>query len=87
MADRRTRHVWLVLFALTSSAAFAAEVTYQVTFEATWTAQTHPQDYPSGAHFSPPVGAVHNPNVVFWKVGAPASNGIESIAAKRCSTW
>jgi len=81
MTNRLASCAWLVLVALTLSVASAADVTYQVTFEATWTAQTHPQDYPMGsAHFSPPVGAVHNADVIFWEVGTLASNGIESMA-------
>jgi len=80
MRNQPALHAWWILFALVSTSASAADVTYQVTFEATWTAVTHPQDYPSGAHFSPPVGAVHNTDVVFWEVGELASNGIESMA-------
>jgi len=72
--------LWLILFGLISTATPAADVTYLVTFDATWSAATHPQDHPSGAHFSPPVGAVHNADAVFWELGALASNGIESMA-------
>ncbi len=80
MMDRPAGCAWLALFALASTSAAAANVTYQVTFEATWTEQTHPDSYPAGAHFSPPVGAVHNGDVVFWEPGQLASNGIESMA-------
>ena len=35
-------------------------VRYQVTFARTWSAETHPQDFPLLAHFSPVIGATHN---------------------------
>jgi len=54
---------------------------YSVTFNATWSAQTHPTDFPSGSeHFSPLIGAVHNDSVTFWAVGDTASRGIEQMA-------
>ena len=58
----------------------AAELTYQWVFDATWSSQTHPVEFPSSAHFSPPIGALHNDQVVFWRVGALASDGIERMA-------
>lgn len=54
---------------------------YSVTFSATWSAQTHPTDFPSGSqHFSPLIGAVHNESVTFWASGDTASPGIEQMA-------
>lgn len=54
---------------------------YRVTFNATWSATTHPTDFPSGSeHFSPLVGAVHNDSVSFWASGETASRGIEQMA-------
>lgn len=53
---------------------------YSVTFSATWSAQTHPTDFPPGAHFSRLIGAVHNDSVTFWAVGDTASPGIEQMA-------
>ncbi len=53
---------------------------YSVVFNATWSATTHPTDFPPGAHFSPLVGAVHNDRVSFWASGAAASPGIEQVA-------
>ncbi len=53
---------------------------YQLTFEATWSAATHPQDFPSGAHFSGLIGGTHNRNVDFWEVGSLSSVGIENMA-------
>ena len=53
---------------------------YRVTFNATWSATTHPADFPSGAHFSPLIGAVHNDGASFWESGATASPGIEQMA-------
>lgn len=59
--------------------------TYQVTFEATWSQQTHPHPdgadhFPANAHWSPLVGGVHNDQTAFWEVDALASTGIERMA-------
>ena len=53
---------------------------YSVVFDATWSAATHPTDYPGGAHFSPLIGAVHDDGVRFWASGETATPGIESMA-------
>jgi uncharacterized repeat protein (TIGR01451 family) len=59
----------------------AFEATYLVTFENTWTATTHPTNYPtSNAHWSPLVGGAHNGDVSFWEPGGIASQGIENMA-------
>lgn len=55
--------------------------TYSVTFQSTWSSDTHPTDYPgASAHFSGLIGATHNALVEFWKPGLVASEGIESMA-------
>ena len=58
----------------------AASVEYDVVFEATWSAETHPGAYLPAAHFCPLIGAVHNDSVTFWEVGGIATPGIESMA-------
>ena len=55
---------------------------YNVTFEATWSENSHPQDFPANPHFSPLIGATHNENVVFWEPGGLASPGIENMAER-----
>ncbi|MDH3783807.1 MAG: spondin domain-containing protein [Acidobacteriota bacterium] len=74
------KQIGLILVLLVSSTVFAADVTYRVTFEATWSSTTHPNSFPPNPHFSPPVGAAHNDDAVFWSVGSLASDGIESMA-------
>ena len=76
------RSLWRmpVLFGLVASSLWAGSTTYQVTFDATWSAATHPGTFPSGAHFSPLVGATHSDNVIFWEPGGLATPGIESMA-------
>jgi len=55
--------------------------TYRITFNSTWSAASHPVQYPTGAaHFSGLVGAVHNDQVVFWEPGQIATDGIERMA-------
>jgi len=58
----------------------ANSATYRITFNATWSGATHPTQYPSNAHFSGLVGAVHNDQVNFWEPGQIATDGIEYMA-------
>ena len=55
-------------------------ITYEVTFKATWSEATHPDDFPPNPHFSPLIGASHNDQVSFWTEGELASPGIKSMA-------
>ncbi|MGE0815861.1 MAG: spondin domain-containing protein [Vicinamibacterales bacterium] len=57
-----------------------ATARYRVTFAATWSAATHPQDFPDDPHFSPLVGATHAATVRFWAEAAIASDGIRRMA-------
>ena len=72
----------LAIWASLPVRAHAAEssATYRVTFAGTWTTAATPGGLPSGAHFSPLIGAVHNGNVIFWRTGEAASPGIEAVA-------
>ena len=60
--------------------AAATTATYRVVFTATWSASTHPTNFPGGAHFSPLIGAVHNDGAVFWEPDGTATPGIERMA-------
>ncbi|PJJ53113.1 spondin domain-containing protein [Hymenobacter chitinivorans] len=55
---------------------------YRVTFEASWSATTHPGSYPVGAHFSPLIGASHghDADAGLFRATAPASLGIKNMA-------
>src|SRR5262249_43548185 len=62
---------------------------YQMTFQGTWTAATHPTDYPkggtlslSGAHFSGLIGAPHNAGYRLFGDGAQATRGLELLSHK-----
>lgn len=72
----------LLLVCLSSASAWAQAPTadYEITFDATWSAQTHPTGYPNNAHFSPLIGGTHDDGVVFWAPGGIASYGIEVMA-------
>ena len=65
-------------------AAEAASETaqYDVRFEATWSAATHPIDFPSNAHFSALIGGTHDAAVRFWDGGQLASQGIKDMAER-----
>ena len=62
------------------SSAFASSAVYRVTFTGAWTSSATPDGLPSGAHFSPLIGGVHNANVTFVEGGGTASAGVESMA-------
>jgi hypothetical protein len=53
---------------------------YRLTFNATWSAATHPTDFPPNPHFSGLIGAAHRPDVRLWQVGELASPGIKNMA-------
>lgn len=62
----------------------AATALYRVTFEAGWSASTHPGNYPAGAHFSPLIGASHHnmPTARLFQAGTLASQGIKDMAER-----
>lgn len=53
---------------------------YTVTFISTWSATSHPVDFPGSAHFSGLIGATHSAQVVFWREAQLASPGIQAMA-------
>jgi hypothetical protein len=53
---------------------------YEITFEATWSAATHPTDFPFGPHFSGLIGTTHKEGVHLWQTGELASPGIKNMA-------
>lgn len=60
--------------------AATGDAIYSVTFDVTWSAATHPQDFPASAHFSGLVGGTHDATVEFWAPGSPASLGLQRMA-------
>ena len=63
-----------------SGQAHGDVVQYEITLDATWSNATHPQAYPSSAHFSGLIGGTHNANVSFWQTDELASPGIKRMA-------
>ena len=55
------------------------EARYRVTFAATWSAATHPRNFPRNPHFSGLVGATHG-DIRIWQSGKVASDGMELMA-------
>lgn len=53
---------------------------YQLTFDATWSAATHPTGFPPNPHFSGLIGAAHTPEARLWQMGEMASPGIKNMA-------
>jgi len=69
----------LPLLAIATAGA-QSTTSYFVTFEATWSEETHPLDFPDAPHFSPMIGVTHDASVSFWNEGELASEGIERMA-------
>jgi hypothetical protein len=55
---------------------------YRATFQATWSAATHPTDFPPSAHFTALVGGTHTSQVAFWREGSVATDGIRDMAER-----
>jgi hypothetical protein len=72
--------------AATASPTSAAVARYRVTFDASWSAQSHPNDIPRTPHFSRLIGGTHRPTVKFWEPGALASEGIRLMAEQGRTT-
>ena len=53
---------------------------YTVKFEAKWSQATHPNGFPSRAHFSPLVIATHSYKYKMWSDMTRASPGVEEVA-------
>lgn len=63
-------------------AAQTATARYRVVFDATWSAQTHPLNFPGFPHFSPPIGGTHEASVHFWREGE-----LSTLGMKRMAEW
>ena len=59
-----------------------ASARYRATFQASWSAATHPVDFPESAHFSALVGGTHAARVTFWRDGSLATDGIKDMAER-----
>jgi hypothetical protein len=69
----------LLAGALAGGAAAEPAARYQVTFERTWSSETHPRDFPLLAHFSPVIGVSHGPGFSLFRSGATATLGLEKL--------
>jgi len=79
------RFVFLHLIALALpwvSAHGQETATYQVTIDVTWSAATHPLDFPATPTFSHLVGATHSERYAMFRDGETGSSGLELIAER-----
>ena len=73
------------MLALTSpmTEAFGQETaSYQLQIKATWSAETHPFEFPSNPTFSHIIGTTHNDDYALFKDGQTGSSGLELIAER-----
>lgn len=69
----------LLCLATASASYGATPVRYQVVFERSWSAETHPQDFPLLAHFSPVIGVTHGGGYELFQAGSTATPGLERL--------
>ena len=66
-----------------AGAVSAAEIArYEVRLDVTWTAESHPQDYPEDAHFSRMLGTTHGESYKLFVEGGMATPGLEMMAER-----
>ncbi len=75
-----------LVWAVGISPCLAEKARYRSTFDVVWSADTHPIQTPATPHFSGPIGATHNNDVVFWETGKLASQGIQDMAERGSRT-
>ena len=57
-----------------------APAEYRIVVKSTWTARTHPFEYPSGAHFSGLIGASHSARYELFELGSLPTPGLERLS-------
>lgn len=55
-------------------------VSFRVTFTSNWSSAKFPTNYPSSAHFSPPVVVTHNNQAQIWGPNATVTDGVQQVA-------
>ena len=73
-------NMWLSPAASDPAVSARSEAIYTVTFQGAWDITVTPGGVPSGAHFTTPIGGVHNAGVAFLRAGGMATAGVESMA-------
>jgi hypothetical protein len=76
----------VLALALPAMAGPGETATYEMIWNASWSADTHPGAYPGNGHFTPISGTAHDASAVFWEAGGLASPGIEEMAEKGKTT-
>jgi Spondin_N len=61
------------------SQADESNARYRVDFERTWSSDTHPEDFPLLAHFSPVIGVTHGDRFELFAKGGTATPGLEKL--------
>jgi len=93
MANQSTTHAKICLIIMTvfiSSCATTPDLkgfwkcdgnaTYSAVFTSSWSAETHPSDFPEKSHYSDLIGATHNNEVSFWSLGQRVTGGIKDVS-------
>ena len=73
-------YLLLSIFLLFTTLSRAQDAVYKIEFISNWSVETHPTDYPSGAHWSPLIGTTHKDATPLFQLSTTATNGIEQVA-------
>ncbi len=71
---------------LFTTVAESGDALYRLTFEAVWSATTHPAEFPPNPHFSGLIGMTHASSAVLFSTGELASAGIKDMAERGTKT-
>ena len=71
-----------IIISLSDAISCSGYAKYTLTFQAEWTKETHPEDFPSrhNPHFSSLVGCSHNTGYLMWKPGTNATQAVKDVA-------
>lgn len=75
----RASAAWIGVLVI-HAVSYGGTVEYEITFDASWSSETHPQDFPRNPHFSGLIGGTHADGFQIWAEGLLASPGIERMA-------
>ena len=72
---------WVCFLLANATATFAQDSTrYRLEISYTWSAETHPTEFPVGGHMSKLFGAIHNRRYVLFRDGQSPSSGLRLVA-------
>lgn len=82
----RKNYLMLAACFLIGSLSHSQNATYTIEFISNWGSSSHPEDFPSNAHWSSLIGASHKDVGPILQLGVTASDGVEQVAETGATT-